>query len=157
MVRMSYLNLLAARRVLNLRIAKERLRLGRRFCAEHKWHFRLIDAMFVMAILMNFGALIITNSLVVHKTPDITFYEVNPVQAELNDFEPHPETMTLYAKFLWQALMWLAIVIIYIWKRMMAMSHADMAWATIFSAITFIVNGVDFTGDLGYWIGVVMR
>jgi len=91
-----------------------------RLYSSHKAMFRLMDIAVVLLILMNFGAILLTNILVIQKVPkdvEIVIAEANPAQAKLNNYELHPKAIPLIRAFVIQALIWALILFCYIYTE----------------------------------------
>lgn len=124
------------------------------FRKENKRIFLLFDIAVILIILSNFGALLITNALVVKVEPEKEFYEVNIVTAEKYDFVEHPEANKKMSQFLFHIYVWTFMIVLYILVRNNIRSRywfTLLGFYIIFYAIAF---GTDFINDLGYYIGV---
>ena len=135
---------------------------------QNKKTIRIIDALFVMAVIFNFGALFLTNFMVVKNSsaiqfqysdgvtknfPLITFYEINPIAQQLHDFTPHPQTKKLFAGF--QKLMWiwafLSTAFILARRNILSEQHITLLYCLVF--VLWLVTNYDFINDLGFFTG----
>lgn len=123
------------------------------FVKKHKRLFLAMDIFVILMVLVNFGAVVITNALVVKATPDVQFMEANPVQAELNDYEEHPEGRAIMNMLVLQSLMWALILTGYLYLRLNLYTVKDL-WSTIFILVFYVyIINYDFFNDLGLLIG----
>ena len=90
-----------------------------RLYSSHRAMFRLMDIAVVLIILMNFGAVALTNLMVVKEQPKVLseLREANVVQAEMHDWEVHPEATRTMKIFISQAMIWAFILFVYIYYR----------------------------------------
>ena len=124
--------------------------------AEHKAMFRLMDIAVVILILMNFGAVALTNMMIVQKTPEIVIVEANPTQAKLNNYELHPQAGPLIKAFVLQSLIWTVILFAYIYYRNRIWTEFQLGLMVSSVCFYFILCGRDFFNKLGYYIGKLM-
>jgi len=127
-----------------------------RLYSSHKAMFRLMDIAVVLLILMNFGAVLLTNILVIQKVPkdvEIVITEANPTQAKLNNYELHPEAIPLIRAFVIQASLWALILFVYIYYRMRVWTEFQLGILLSIICFYFIICGRDFFNNFGYFIG----
>ena len=140
-------------------IRKEKSRLHKVLVMENKSIFRLIDILVIICILMNFGAVVITNQLVVRTNREegleTKFYEVNPSMAKYHGFEVHPEYKELVLSLLKHLFLWFIIIICFLYYRLTMIHKYQLIIMAIITIIYFILFGLDFCNDLGYLIGTV--
>ena len=131
----------------------QRKAVHKEFVKKHKGLFLAMDIFVVLMVLTNFGTAVITNALVVKAKPDIKLMEANKLQAELNDYEEHPEGNTFMNMLLLQALFWAILLSGYLYIRTTIYTNKDL-WFFIFIVIfyVYLVN-YDFFHDLGFYIG----
>ena len=110
------------------------------FVQKNKTWIRVLDIVMIIAIILNFGAVIITNMLVVRDKPDVEFHEANEVQAEMNDYKAHDDGGALMRSLLLQVVLWVIIISVFISNRIMVVYFSFM--------IT-----LDFVNDFGYLLG----
>jgi len=129
-----------------------------RLYSSHKAMFRLMDIAVVLLILMNFGAVALTNALVVKKYPKLVeiLSEANVVQAKMNDYEVHPNAMPLLKAFIRQAMIWAFILFSYIYYRSRIWTELQLGVMVSIVCFYFIICGRDFFNDFGYYIGKLM-
>uniref|UniRef100_A0A6H1ZHL4 Uncharacterized protein n=1 Tax=viral metagenome TaxID=1070528 RepID=A0A6H1ZHL4_9ZZZZ len=146
----------AKRKQIGYEIRQEQRREHRRLYNEHKAMFRLMDIAVVLIIIMNFGALAITNILVIRTTPDVVIMEANPNQAKISNYELHPKAVPIITAFVIQSLIWAFILFCYIYYRNKI--HTELGLAIMVSLVCFyfIICGRDFFNNFGYWIGKLM-
>ena len=129
-----------------------------RLYSSHKAMFRLMDIAVVLMILMNFGALTITNMMVVKKTPAVveTIMEANVVQAKLNNFEAHPQATQWMKIFITQSIIWAFLLFCYIYYRNRIWNEFQLGLMISAVCFYFIICGRDFFNNFGYWLGKVL-
>jgi len=129
-----------------------------RLYSSHRAMFRLMDIAVVLIILMNFGAVALTNVLVVKKTPIIveSLAEANVIQAKMNNYEVHPEGLSTMKVFINQALIWAFILFCYIYYRSRIWNEFQLGLMVSVVCFYFIICGRDFFNDFGYFIGKAM-
>jgi len=146
-----------------------------RLYSSHKAMFRLMDIAVVLIILMNFGAVALTNLMVVKQTPEIVEHlreanvvqakmnnyvehlrEANVVQAKMNNYEVHPEATKTMLAFVKQALIWTFILFVYIYYRSRIWNEFQLGLMLSCVCFYFIICGSDFFNDFGFFIGKLM-
>jgi magnesium-transporting ATPase (P-type) len=115
----------------------------------------LLDILFVVGIACNFGALFLTNLMVVHHSGshNLNFVEANPVQSEL--FQK-ADTNKFFMLFMIQCLKISIIIILYIIYRIRLYSEYYLWTVIIIAIMSFILFGLDFINNFGYYAGVWM-
>lgn len=124
--------------------------------ANNKEWFKILDLFAILCILMNFGALLITNALVVKVDPDRNFVEGNPTQCAWNGYSCHEEAASIIIPILKQMLLWAIIAFAYIYMRNNTFNITGLWILTLIIAIYSIMLGFDFINDLGYYIGKIL-
>ena len=129
-----------------------------RLYSSHKAMFRLMDIAVVLMIIMNFGALTITNMIVVKKTPIVveSIMEANVVQAKLNNFEAHPQASQHMRIFITQSMIWAFLLFCYIYYRNRVWNEFQLGLMVSVVCFYFIICGRDFFNNFGYFIGKLM-
>lgn len=145
-------------------LRKERIVLHKQLHSIHKNVFRWLDIALVLVILLNFGAVVMTNALVVKATPDIQLTEANPIMAEVHDFAQQsditPEKVSkkddwinyfnMFIKFI---LLWCVIVFSYVWFRRYVFTEEGLYSMTVVVTSWLILLAFDFFNDFGYMLG----
>lgn len=162
-----------------IRVAEELLKTKRRFRDNHKTHIRVLDIAVILIILMNLGAVLITNTLAMRNTPDIilekvnaitneteTFIqrgqeapvlmEVNPVMARQGDLTPHPESFRLMLMFVRFLVAWSLLTFAYYLSRNKVHKELHLNILTFYVIFYATILGTDFISDLGFFIGSVI-
>ena len=139
-------------------IRQEKRREHRRLYNEHKAMFRMMDIAVVLLILMNFGAVGLTNVMAVRKEPAIAsnLTEANVVHAELHDYEVDPEARRTMTIFVSQALIWAVLLFAYIFFRNRIYNEFQLGLMVSVVCFYFIICGRDFFNNFGYFIGRLM-
>lgn len=119
---------------------------------ERGW-FLTLDILAILCIVMNFGALFITNALVVHAEPAKVFVEANPVQCEWNGYSCHDDARNVVMPILKQLMLWSLIIFGYIYMRNTTFNVTGLWILTLFVTIYTVMLGADFLNDLGYYLG----
>lgn len=151
-----YYELLGEKKYLEETIKVRKHDLHCEFYEINKKHFRILDLLMVCVIIFNFGAVFMTNAVVARDTPDLELYEVNILQASLNDYTPHPEWKSLLTATMKQFAMWFGLIWYYMWLRRNVMSQESLTSLTIFAIAMFLILGWDFFNDLGYLFGFIL-
>lgn len=128
------------------------------FVKEHKKLLLFFDILMIASVLMNLGAVMMTNVMVVKDNPDMSLYEANPVQSEVHDYVPleeksTPFTDTLFFKFLLNAVMWIFVIGSYIHTRTQIRTNTDLMVLTFLTIWVGYLITIDFVNDLGFIIG----
>ena len=146
------------KRQLGYEIRQQQRNEHNRLYSSHKAMFRLMDIAVVLMILMNFGALTITNMMVVKKTPAVveTIMEANVVQAKLNNFEAHPQATQWMKIFITQSMIWAGMLFVYLYYRHRIWNEFQLGLMISCVCFYFIICGRDFFNNFGYWIGKVL-
>lgn len=128
----------------------------RRLYLSHKAMFRLMDIAVVLMIIMNFGAVLLTNILVIQAVPkdvEIVILEANPTQAKMNNMELHPNAVPLIRAFVIQSAIWALILFCYIYYRNRIWNEFQLGLMVSVVCFYFIICGRDFFNNFGYYIG----
>lgn len=115
----------------------------------------LCDALFILAILFNLGAGVITNVIVVKETPKIEFYETNIKTAEKYNYVPHEQAEKKFSDFIKFIDTWALGIFGYIIIRFFLIYY-DYRLIYLFFLVLIYLNidlGIDFFQNFGYWIG----
>jgi|TARA_Y100000034_G_scaffold133644_1_gene199712 hypothetical protein len=122
--------------------------------------FRALDIGMILIILFNLGAVVITNALVVKVEPDIEFAEANPVQAELNDYQPLVDEQGEFdyepiKSFFRQMIIWIIMIGLYVRTRRHTFTEEGLTMLGLIVLFWIVTTGLDFFHDLGFWVGVL--
>lgn len=127
------------------------------FVQEHKRVIMALDMMVVMIVLMHWGAIGTTNMMAVKELPEegvkITMKEVNPVMAEVEGYEVHPEYRSIVLKLMMHLLYYIAVVGGYVYLRLTMKSFSDLVILSVLITAGFLWTGIDFFNNLGYLVG----
>jgi len=129
-----------------------------RLYSSHKAMFRLMDIAVVLIIIMNFGAVALTNMMVVKQLPEVVEHlrEANVAQAKMNDWEVHPEAARTMIIFVKQALIWAFILFCYIYYRNRIWTEFQLGVMISLVCFYFIICGRDFFNNFGYFAGKIL-
>jgi hypothetical protein len=119
----------------------------------HKKTLILLDIAFVLAILSNFGALLLTNMMVIKEEPNIVLMETNPIASKIHNFEQHPEGSSLMLKFVINCLLWSLIIFGYVYTRIKVKTKKDFDYLIFFTIFVWYTLTYDFINNLGLYIG----
>lgn len=152
------ISLEAKRKQLSYEIRQQQRNEHRRLYNEHKAMFRLMDIAVVLIVIMNFGAVALTNLMAVRKTPAIVdnLTEANVVHAKVGNYEVHPEAKREVKIFVSQALIWALILFCYMYYRNRVWNEFQLGLIVFCVCFYFIVCGRDFFNNFGYFIGKVL-
>jgi len=148
-----YEQLLADEKKIKIKVKEKRRTVGKAFKKEHKWMIRTLDIIFILMILSNCGALIITNALVFKVTPTVTLLEANPVAAETHGFETHDNNKQLFSGIMLHMFAWGLFLVYFLYSRYYVYSMTSYWSLMFFVVVAFTVLFLDFVNDFGYWIG----
>jgi hypothetical protein len=151
-----YYRLLEEKRKNSEEIKREKKELNRRFLGLHKNTILLFDWAMVLIILFNLGAVFMTSMLAVKKNPGIELKEANSVQAAMNNYELHPGGNKIMSALLKQCFLWAIIIFGYIYTRNNLISEDGLAVLMFIIILYLVFTGVDFTNDLGYYVGKML-
>jgi len=125
--------------------------------------FKFCDILIIFAILFNFGAIGLTNAMVVKNNPEIVLYEVNPHTSKaFNYTNPVTENVTLSngrsAKESWNGIIihmlkLMVLITGYVFLRFNVKSEYQLYFMLSVAGILFVMLTFDFTNDFGFWVG----
>lgn len=160
---MDYLRLLqewqGVKAAYKARIKAARRVAHQRFKALHAKFFRAVDVLLVLAVLMNFGAVLITHALVFEKQPSTELAEANPVAASVGNLDGVPTragAWLILRSLVFNALVWTAFLGGFLWLRSNAVSRAGLFLLFVIVTYLFLALGRDFFGNVGYLVGKVV-
>lgn len=150
-----YQNLEEIRKLKSESKATERL-MHKKYLELNKSSIRWMDICFILIILFNLGAVLITNALVMKVDPGEKpkqLVEANIVMAKSNGYVAHPEGSQIISALFKQSITWAVLIGGYIYKRSKIYTDEGyyFLWAVVF--LYMILTGKDFINDLGYMIG----
>ena len=149
----TYHNLLFEKLNINRKIKEEKKRLHKEFVMINKRTFLYLDLALILMLLFNFGAVTITNALVVKKEPTIQVFEMNPVAVEVGGYEAHDDSGSFVRQLMMVVIAWIILLSSYVYYRRNIFTEEGFMFLIIMTLLFFIVLGGDFFNDLGYWIG----
>ena len=108
-----------------------------------------------MVILFNFGAVCITNVLVVKDQPEVmhSLAEANPIHAKANNLKVHPQYVEVMSALARQAVLWFILIFIYLYYRKIIYSDIQLVLFGTIVLYYFVLTGWDFFNDFGYLLG----
>lgn len=150
-------DLLAKKEQINRKIKTEKKKEHYKFCKFHKKELRVLDIMVCVFILFNFGAVLVTNMTAVKELTEegkeLLIMEVNPIHAEVNEYELHPESNQFIWVFVKQAILWMLIIMVYVsFRRNMSTEHS-LYFMIVCVSYLLIITGYNFFNDLGFLVG----
>jgi len=139
----------------------------RHFVKEHKLVFRIMDILFIFAILCNFGALGITDYLTTRtdvvvaaeNNETVVFHEANPTN--IHDFETAPiveerqEATRFFFLFIKQAILWGLMFGMYVLQRIRVSDYTELFVMLLPLILIYYLLTADFVHDLGILMGVL--
>ena len=150
----------------------------KQFYKEHRHVFILMDILMVLSILMNFGALVLTNIMVMEKNYDIAeqtntkiiYTEISEPTAKLHNLKtiadydmPEEELkvresnrIRILTSIVKQALIWSIMLFLYIYLRVTARNYFTLGCLILGTSLYFCFLGYDFFHDLGLFISSIM-
>jgi hypothetical protein len=129
---------------------------------EHKTLVRVFDFIFVLMLLANIGALVLTNALVIKKEPTKQLVELNPIAAEQYGFESAAEVYPI--EKVWSAILAFYIHIIvyagmiatWLYIRFYSINRSNFYRGMFVILFWGCALFLDFFNNLGLWIGKVL-
>jgi hypothetical protein len=130
---------------------------------KYKNFIRFCDILIIISILFNFGAVAITNAMVVKADPQVQLYEANPTMQEHMNYAEAGDNVEMSDKkdieIFWKGIIIHMIKIMfligtYLAYRFFAASRIGIYNLLVISIIFFIMLGYDFSNDFGYWIAM---
>ena len=150
---MKFNNLVNEKKAINHDIRAQRKVLHKTMIKKYKWLFIAMDIIVVFMILINYGAVIITNMLVVRENPDVEIQEANAIQAELNDYKQHVDGQTVMMAIFIQAIMWGVLLFVYLYHRITIGTYKEMLLMCFIVLFYLYLISFDFINDFGYLLG----
>ena len=136
--------------------------LHKEFYHPNKVQFWLLDILFVLGILFNFGALTMTNMVLSEQAElkaelegrTTTLVEMNPVIADTHNLPKasKEEISSFWKMVLYQLASWIIWLYSYIYFRRRCFTRDSLTLLTISVVIFVFTTGLNFFSDLGYFI-----
>lgn len=139
--------------ILAAELLMENRRLHEEYKKEYHYLFRLMDILFITFIVLNIGALCLTNMLVIKNEPGKVLKEANPVTSDVYNFQPHPESKIVFTQFIFHLACYAILFAIYLSNRHNVKSHQQLIICFIMIFFMFFAGLTDFSNDLGYALG----
>lgn len=149
-----YYKLLAKKEEIDIEIKAHKKILNYSFKKENKKKIMLIDTLFVLFILFNIGALLITNALVM-KNPNKTIKEANPITSKTHNLES-TNNLPQYFGIIFHIIILTIMITYYTLLRNNIKTNKEYTtYLTVIIILgTFLTY--DFLNDLGYYIGKII-
>ena len=169
------LDLERKKQLISHKIKQEKKKQHQIYYKDHKKYFILLDSLAFLCILLNFGAIVLTNIVLMGNVYDSgeepQFREVNPVQRQINPhLNPHFDVEqnlsyeeekeqekadhNILFSLIKQSLMWAAMFFLYIINRRGIHTDAQLKYLTFIVFFYFFSLGYDFWHDFGLYIGI---
>lgn len=154
------LNLIAEEQLVKQKIKERKVELHGQFYKLHKKHFIVLDILVVLIILMNFGAIFMTNYLIT-KTAELkeqrfVVKEANPIQAKAQGWEEHSESKTIFPIMMRMLFLWAFAIWGYIHYRFRCFTKDSLYMLVTFVLFCFVGIGYDFFNNLGYFVRILL-
>lgn len=161
----SYHELLAEKKAinttLNAEIKQKKQELHKQFVMIHHKELKYLDIAVAIIILMNFGAVFITNFMVQKERAEIVdqggtvepLREVNPLPAKMNNYEIHPQSKQIMKAVANQFLLWFVMLWAYVQVRRNMFTDTTLTTTIIIVVSYLVILGWDFFNDFGYLVG----
>ena len=141
---------------INEDIRQETRKENKKFVKKYRKLFWVLDIAFVLLILMNLGALLITNALVFKLEPEESLpriVEANPVVAKIDGFQQSSSGFNPINQMIRVMMVWVILISVYLYRR----THIYEIWKlnvlVFYVLFIFLFLGVDFINNLGFLIG----
>lgn len=130
-----------------------------KFRFEHKQHFMVLDIIILVLVLMNFGAVFMTNNMVIRTAQDtgqeIVLQEANPIMAEEHNLETSPQVQKEFMIFVSHAAKWGLMLMGYILFRFNTYTETAMIATLCIICFYGFIIGLDFFNDLGFYLAFI--
>lgn len=123
---------------------------------EKKQLFIIMDVLIILCIILNLGAVTLTNMLIIKKEPNHVLQEVNPIMSEVHGFNLHPDYAKLYTQIIIQLLIWAGISIWYVFMRLNMYTPEMLYWFFCIVIGYFLIISFDFFNDFGFLLGKII-
>lgn len=147
-----YYSLIEQEKLIKFKKYQHKKMMHKKFMLNNKKAVQILDIIFVLMILCNFGALILTNYAVIQTKVELqqplTVYEVNPVQIKINHFEAHPRSNQLFYRIMRQLTIWFFIMSMYIFFRRTVFTEEGFHALQLNLILLFVFVFYDLINDL---------
>ena len=146
----------------NIRFKELKKQAHNELVQKHKKVLKAMDILVVVIILMNFGAVLLTNFMVVKekevliKQGVIESYEIvesNPVQAKINNYKTNDKSKVKFKSFIIFIIMWSILTYGYFYARTTFYTETGFYTLVFILIFYFLSMGMDLFNNLGYWLG----
>ena len=129
--------------------------LNKKIKREYKNVFLLMKILVLLSLVMNFGAVFMTNMLVMKQNPAAVIVEANPVMARTHNLESATVQRGINLMFMLaiQSVIWAIFLFGFFYSMGHIYTRKQMYWAAFIVFFYFIVLGIDFFNDFGFFIG----
>jgi len=148
-----YYHLICKKKEINYQIEQEKKKIHKELVKQNKTIFYLLDAAVIVAILLNIGALAITNAMVVKEEPTTAFTEVNVIAADVGGYVPHPQSFALFNMLLMKIFSYTIIILMYGYLRFFAYTQSMLNTLYLFVVMLFVMSFYDFLNNFGFYMG----
>jgi hypothetical protein len=111
-----------------------------------------MDILVILSLFFNVGALILTNAMAVKAKPTIQILEANPVSAQTLGYKQAPQAIQISFGFVLHCLALAFFIGNYFYIRATE-SDKRLKTLLITASFIFLICCLDFSNDLGYWLG----
>lgn len=117
-----------------------------------------LDVIIIIALILNFFTIFITNALVVKNEPvEPVFTENNPVQSEVGDYQYSSDGLRLMKLVAFQSIWYAIMGTIYIYyRRTITHQYQLMLLCFLVGYLGYMLTSVFFS-DFGYLVGSWLR
>ena len=115
----------------------------------------IIDIMALSCIIMNMGAVLLTNWMVADAKEDITIIEANPVVAKIEGLETTKAANRAFMQAVRILIGWGALIWAYLNLRLRFYTKNHIITLATIAVFCFYVIGLDFFNNLGYFLGII--
>lgn len=160
-----YYKLKFEKELINENISMERRLINKKLRLKYFDYFKIMNIMIVFMFIFNFGAIAITNYLVVEKSAldnePILFLEASKETADKYGYE-HIDKVTMEGfgnKILFQmflhALILSVVWVVYLFYKHFLFHEIEIYVMFFLITFTFVTLGIDFFNNLGYYLGYI--
>lgn len=152
------------------KITQKEKEIHKHFVSDRKTLFRILDVVFILTILMNLGAIAMTDYMVQknryieaeEKNLTVEFIEANPIKAKTGGYKVAEDTETktrviaMIISLLSTAFIWSLMTYYYLKYRLNARHMRHVYRMMSFISVWFIVLAIDFFHDFGLFIAKII-
>lgn len=126
------------------------------FVQKYKNVFKTLDILLIVCLVLNLGTTLMTNVMVMKQNPTNVLVEMNPIVAEINSYESHPQSNKWFVAIQMKAAFTILVFGFYVfWRRY---AHKERHLTFLITSVGFLcyILSANFFNDAGYTIGKLL-